>query len=204
MAERTLIIQSFEKTNSYASTGREFGLSRQRVHQIITRYDTIKPVKKKVLWGWGTSKLVRQLRKSDCINCGKKSRAIHHYDGNPKNNTADNLFPVCRKCHGLFHRGLKHKSLYRYKVCNGWCGKRLGIDIPLYSARGYCSGCYQAKREGRTRKQTPTICTECGRDRNKGEIKGYLLKGLCIRDYQKKYHYGSYKLGTRQSKRFMI
>lgn len=41
------------------------------------------------------------LRKQPCADCGKLSTELHHIDGNTLNNEADNVVPLCRRCHML-------------------------------------------------------------------------------------------------------
>lgn len=52
--------------------------------------------------------LHRKFRKSCCEDCGnhlEKDLLVHHIDLNKKNNSPLNLKTLCRKCHGLIHRG---------------------------------------------------------------------------------------------------
>ena len=39
-----------------------------------------------------------------CERCGKQADERHHVDGNPKNNTRDNIMVVCRSCHRQIDR----------------------------------------------------------------------------------------------------
>lgn len=50
-----------------------------------------------------------------CIICGEdKIVAVHHYDGNNKNNNPKNLVPLCPTHHQYWHS--KHKNLIEEKV----------------------------------------------------------------------------------------
>lgn len=76
--------------------GDKYGVSRQRIHQILTGYTT-NP----------RHLFKRKLRKSIdyCQVCGKvKAKLqIHHVDEKVYNNEPDNLLVVCVKCHNQFH-----------------------------------------------------------------------------------------------------
>lgn len=37
--------------------------------------------------------------KNFCENCGAKAKDRHHKDGNPLNNSPENILSLCRKCH---------------------------------------------------------------------------------------------------------
>lgn len=51
--------------------------------------------------------------KKECIICGEnKIVAVHHYDGNNKNNKPDNLIPLCPTHHQYWH------SRYRPELIN--------------------------------------------------------------------------------------
>jgi len=47
--------------------------------------------------------------KKQCIICGEKNIvAVHHYDGNRKNNESQNLIPLCPTHHVYWHSSFKH------------------------------------------------------------------------------------------------
>lgn len=43
------------------------------------------------------------LRGASCVSCGLPAKDLHHRDGNPENNSVENLAPTCRSCHTLHH-----------------------------------------------------------------------------------------------------
>ena len=46
--------------------------------------------------------------KKECIVCGEKNVvAVHHYDGNKKNNKVNNLIPLCPTHHQYMHSSFK-------------------------------------------------------------------------------------------------
>lgn len=38
-----------------------------------------------------------------CAKCGDKKSERHHIDDDPHNNVAENIMPLCRRCHTLEH-----------------------------------------------------------------------------------------------------
>jgi len=44
-----------------------------------------------------------------CKSCGEDATLLHHIDGNKKNNSIDNLMPLCSSCHTILHNK-KRKS----------------------------------------------------------------------------------------------
>ena len=90
------------KGRTYQYIANVFGISRQRVHQIIKgrkRYSLELFVKNKI----------RQLDNNQCQVCwkidnfGKKSMNVHHLNGNKKDNNPDNLITLCSQCHAELH-----------------------------------------------------------------------------------------------------
>ena len=110
MIDRGELNSIYNQTKSYQATATHFGVSKQRIHQIITGYSTLASRTlngKRTKFKWGLSKLVFKLRQKPCIKCNEKMTAIHHLDKNHRNNTKENLIPVCGKCHGTYHRKIK-------------------------------------------------------------------------------------------------
>ena len=89
---------------SYGSTAKMFGLSRARIHQIVSGYSSSKRPKQ----------LYREVLIRDEMTCqwkkacnGKllniKDLVIHHINFNTNDNRKTNLITLCKKCHLLFH-----------------------------------------------------------------------------------------------------
>jgi len=91
---------------SYQAIGLVFGISRQRVHQLISGYD--KPRKSgQHPNGWYTKIKLSVLVRDDmkCQKCGETdSLTIHHIDGDDRNNDIPNLLTLCNNCHLDLHR----------------------------------------------------------------------------------------------------
>ena len=66
------------------------------------------------------SELARRgiIQKEPCIICGEERIvSVHHYDGNKKNNSIENLIPLCPTHHLYFHSKYRHlieKKILQY------------------------------------------------------------------------------------------
>ncbi len=179
---REVVIKHYQETHNYKLTAEFFNVSRQRVHQIVTGYRTIKYKK---------SKKIQKLLAKNCERCGLVSTVIHHRDHDSRNNIKENLMPLCEKCHRFIHsfkNGVIRKDSLLGTPCRR-CGRILGKEVEL-AGNGYCGGCvaylkYPAKR--RYYVSISRTCIECE--------KPYLLgkpfrKGFCntcwFRNYSRK------------------
>lgn len=71
------------------------------------------------------------LKQNNCILCKSKIRiAVHHRDGNTKNNDTQNLIVICSACHSSLHRkfGNKLKKMTIEQI-------PLKIDVGLFGNR---------------------------------------------------------------------
>jgi len=96
---------------SYGSIGILFGISRQRIHQLISGYITTGKRKR----SWKKNRLLNNVfdmvfkrDNQTCQICGKRGTLIHHIDGDWKHNNFSNLICLCNNCHLDTHRP-KHK-----------------------------------------------------------------------------------------------
>ena len=66
---------------------------------------------------------------------------VHHLDGNPTNNRAENLVALPLGAHQRLH-GAQNRQ--RWAPQAGWlCCQRCGTTTRKHLARGYCGACYQ-------------------------------------------------------------
>jgi len=90
---------------SYGHIGKVFGISRQRVHQILSGYNGYELVRPK-------NKLYPLIRQfiferdgNQCVKCGTpKNLILHHIDGDDLHNIGNNLVTLCTSCHLNYHR----------------------------------------------------------------------------------------------------
>lgn len=103
-ARNEAVKESYLITQSYTKTAKLFGVSRQRIHQIVRNYKTVyfKTEKsRRILY----FKIYFNSRQLLCFRCKKDVFAnFHHKDKNPLNNELENLMPLCKQCHGTIHR----------------------------------------------------------------------------------------------------
>ena len=101
--DREEVVSLYNKIKNYSRTGDLLGISRQRVHQIVTSYHNL-----------GRSGRKNKYRDFEmCKVCGQfKAKALHHKDFNNQNDSKENLLPVCTKCHYNIHsaRGNERNS----------------------------------------------------------------------------------------------
>lgn len=97
MKRKDKIKELIKKGKGYATIGRMFGISRQRVYQIHR--------------GNKDNKFFDRLRReaTHCKECKNKKTAlkpigVHHIDKNPRNNNINNLIILCQSCHAKLHK----------------------------------------------------------------------------------------------------
>jgi len=96
---------------SYGKIGKIFNVSRQRIHQIYSGYQSkgMRKINGKMYSRRNTNIniIFDQVFKRDnwiCQKCGKKGILIHHIDKNWQNNNFNNLICLCNNCHLDLHR----------------------------------------------------------------------------------------------------
>ncbi len=91
------------KGASYQAIGSLFGISRARVHQIISGYKPLE-IREIILerdnYKCQWHKKIFPYRHN---TAKKKDLVVHHKDFDDRNNNPENLITVCRKCHGSYH-----------------------------------------------------------------------------------------------------
>jgi len=100
------MIRLKEQGYSYAVIGALYGLSRQRIHQLISGYHrNNKGLKHKNGWYRQIRNSIIKRDDSQCQKCGAtKNLIVHHLDGDDGNNVLSNLITLCNNCHLDLHR----------------------------------------------------------------------------------------------------
>lgn len=170
--EKLGMIELREKGYTYSKIGKLFGLSRQRVHQILSGYDKLNGC------DW-YNKLKQSVldRDKSCQKCGSaENLVVHHIDGNDRNNSLGNLITLCHSCHG----GL-HAASNGGKPCT-MCSETFKGDFNRYAySLGYCPNCWDRKlSEKRERRWYTYTCEVCGEQRTirRIEIRKRQKRGL--------------------------
>jgi hypothetical protein len=91
---------------SYAAIGALYGVSRQRVHQLISGYyRNCASLKHENGWYRRIHNMVIKRDSGKCQKCAEeKNLVVHHLDGNVNNNKFSNLITLCNQCHLNLHR----------------------------------------------------------------------------------------------------
>ena len=143
-----------EERYTYEEIGKSFGVSKQRIHQLLKDYSTNPwhgyknhPIPNKY----------KSLLEKPCYECGsRKNLEVHHIDGNRNNNDLLNLNRLCRPHHikaekELFSNGTKkwnytNRGKQRKEVSCQICGekywkKRSKIKTSKYNlCSAFCKG----------------------------------------------------------------
>jgi len=98
-----------EKGLSYQSIGNLFGISRQRVHQILSGYQILnRSWRHKKGWYAEIKSAILERDDYKCQRCdSKENLLVHHQDSNDRNNDSSNLIILCNNCHLDLHRPRK-------------------------------------------------------------------------------------------------
>ena len=97
MNRKNIIINLYRQGNTYSQIGIIFGISRQRIHQIIRNISSR---------GYQGERILRR-DNYQCQFCfNNKKLEIHHLDQNRKNNKDTNLLVLCQECHRKLHAKL--------------------------------------------------------------------------------------------------
>ena len=91
---------------SLGKIGKLYGISRQRVHQIISGYqDNLNSLAGRSAGYKETHTIAMERDYFSCQTCGSlKSLVVHHKDNDDRNNSLPNLITLCRPCHAKLHR----------------------------------------------------------------------------------------------------
>jgi len=104
-----------EQGYSYGRIAKIYGISRQRVQQLIGKYDKLQ---KSLTHPNGRYRKIHEsiiARDRHCVKCDSVEQLlVHHIDGNDENNDWDNLVTLCQACHLILHKpqvGYRGKQL---------------------------------------------------------------------------------------------
>jgi hypothetical protein len=166
--DHDLVKKTFKENRSLTKTGKIFGVSRQRIDQIVKGYLTVQ---------MGTK--ARKVIGLPCSLCKQKSTIV----------CTANKLPYCLKCHNLVHSGrIKRTEVYNQPCVK--CGKKLNAEVQHYG-HYYCVNCvtYYLHRNDpnyvKPIKYTNPNCLVC----NKTIIVTGKYEGLCHACYaRKRYH----------------
>jgi hypothetical protein len=136
---------------SYGKIGKLFNLSRARVHQLISGYNSASSHNNKdynnklrlIIFArdefkcqWGYLCKDKEVKIKDLV--------IHHIDLNDKNNKRDNLLTVCKWCHASFHahgNGIKGKRIVERIITTcSYCKNNLELTPSAFRRHNkFCS-----------------------------------------------------------------
>jgi hypothetical protein len=172
MLDKEQIKQLKSEGKSYGFIANLFGVSRQRIEQIINNRTALKPKLREYI-------LI--IRHHKCIRCNEiyddSELEIHHLDFDTKNNDCNNLYVICKKCHKEYHR-LHKKNMC--PICNDNTYK-----LTNYTNYGkMCSNCYKIELEKRKESiklnkrwsKNFDYCIECGTNKIKHHGNGLCRK----------------------------
>jgi 5-methylcytosine-specific restriction endonuclease McrA len=110
---------------SYGLIGSVYGVSRQRIHQLISGYGLIRANSRYRL----LRSIVLKRDGNKCQECNSTTNLIvHHIDGDNKNNDLTNLITLCNPCHLYLHRHRIKQQRLRDTVA-------LAIENPKWQAK---------------------------------------------------------------------
>jgi len=170
------VFSELQILHTYASVARKFGVSRQRIHQIVKDYKNtgihFRINKYNMAW------------KDLCQKCFKNSsKALHHKDGNNKNDTVSNLIPLCSSCHNQSHILLQKAVKRQCKICK----KSKYYKSNKYVGNPMCDRCYMYQKVGKgmyiRQHLKSKECITCHRKFDK--ITLYKCKNTCYKCYRK-------------------
>ncbi len=139
----------YKNGHGFTQIALKMGVSRQRIHQIVTNYKNfgIKRFNKKEKKELNKKKI--------CEICRQPAINFHHKDRDNDNDSIENLLAVCKKCHYELHRGEKRiyngrilktkkklERLYLWSLKYKECQKCLTTEYK-HVGHGLCAYCYQ-------------------------------------------------------------
>jgi len=101
MVDKNLMQLMHNHGYTYEEIGKRLGVSRQRVHQLITGYKNFGKRKGRIKKYW------YKMKNPQCELCHRNTFVLHHVDGNNKNDAIENLMLLCPSCHTDVHSNHK-------------------------------------------------------------------------------------------------
>ncbi len=133
---------------SYLAIGVIFGVSRQRVHQILSGYQRLNNSGSYSNgWYFKLKELVMERDDNKCQRCDSEDNLlVHHQDSNDRNNDLLNLITLCNKCHLDLHRpeaGSKNTDKMSCDKCGSIKVAKKGFTWLAHKKEQvyYCRGC---------------------------------------------------------------
>jgi len=157
MLDKKLVLMLYSNDHTQAEISRIMGVTRERIHQIVTDYAPF----------YRNKRILKRMKKG-CTICRGEATLIHHIDYDRRNHISTNLMPLCHLCHVEVHLSSRTKRLrnYTYKPFksnftrkNGrWSKNYLKCIIcrentRIYGGKGLCSACYQIYQREKNRKE---------------------------------------------------
>ena len=105
------MIELKAKGLSYHQIGKLFGLSRARIHQLVSGYDKlIRELNNRESYHY-RHEYILERDKYACQVCGNKGDLlIHHIDENDHHNWDSNLVTLCNSCHAKLHHKIRFNN----------------------------------------------------------------------------------------------
>ena len=101
-----------DKGLSYQAIAKLLGISRQRVHQVLSGYAQLLHSLSRNGWYSELCKLIMERDNKSCLRCGTtEGLLVHHIDGDDRDNELSNLATLCKSCHLVLHRPQMPKGI---------------------------------------------------------------------------------------------
>jgi len=113
MNDKQNMIRLNKQGYSYGAIASLYGLSRQRIHQIISGYGkNNNALHHSHTEYYNLHSSVLERDNHTCQKCGSKTNlVVHHIDGDDNNNIFNNLITLCNTCHLNLHRPKNHNGI---------------------------------------------------------------------------------------------
>lgn len=97
---------------SYGAIGALYGISRQRIHQVLSGYGSNNKGLKGNGWYRHIQEVVFQRDDHTCQKCASRDNLLaHHINGDDNDNALVNLITLCSNCHLALHRPAHYNGM---------------------------------------------------------------------------------------------